>query len=244
MTWVTLVDGVTADADELMTNFYHVAQGDVLPRASNSFVSTSGAYDLGSSAYRWNKIYVNELAATCTVTGEMVFNGLVTFSTAPVFGTSMLATVKKVVCEYTVASGTLPGRLRGSTLYTTTSMNTTTVNQIVGATLTSNQLTLPAGNYACSFYLPVSFTTVGHHARAVLFNATASTTVGLGSLAEAVLGSAYSVCLFDTFTLATSSALEMRVSTSDPTTTSGYAGGHTLSFGDKEQYLRLFVYQL
>lgn len=244
MTWVTLVDGVTADADELMTDFYHVAQGDLLPRVSGSFVATSGAYDLGSSAYRWNKLYVNEIATTCTVSGAMVFNGGVSFSSAPVFGSGILATLKKVVCENTLPSGTLPGRLRGSFLYTTTSINTVTVNQITGATLSSDLLTLPAGSYACTFYVPMCFTS-GYANRAILFNTTASVTVGLGSIVGPYNSSSHSVCYFDQFTLNTTSALAVQVSTSDSTTvTSGYVGSVVASFGDNEVGLRLFVYQL
>jgi hypothetical protein len=51
----------TISAVEMNDNFYHVAQGDLLPRGGDNLDTTSGAYDLGEDGNRWANIYGNTL---------------------------------------------------------------------------------------------------------------------------------------------------------------------------------------
>lgn len=243
MTWVTLVDGTTADADEVMNNFYHVAQGDVLPRGGSTFAATSGTYDLGSTSYMWRRLYANEIASTCTVSAGVQFQaGPIIFTAPPIFNTQAFIKLRKIVCEHHLPSGNDPGVISGNYQFlTATTLNTVTCNQIIGATLSSSQITLPAGEYACTFFSPMMPAT-GYKARTVLWNVTGSTTVALGSIIGAYR-TAYSTCFFDTFTLETSSALELRGTSSYPATTVPSNPGQC-AFGEPEIYSRVFIYQL
>jgi hypothetical protein len=49
-----------AHASEVNDNFYHIGQGDVLPRDGNSLTVIDSTYDLGSSTFKWNNIYANK----------------------------------------------------------------------------------------------------------------------------------------------------------------------------------------
>jgi hypothetical protein len=243
MTWVTLVDGITADADELMSDFYHVAQGDLLPRGGTTFTPTTGVYDLGSSAYRWNRMYVNEIASTCTVSGQTLINvGPVIFNVPPVFSGAAFVRLNKMVVEHHMPSGNTPVPISGNYNYATaTALNTVTVNQITGATLSSYQITLPSGSYLCSFQVPLT-AVLGYMSRAILFNVTASTTAAAGSIIGCQV-SAYSTCLFESFTLLTTSALEIRCASSYPATTVALSS-MDVSYGEPEIFSRVFIYGL
>lgn len=245
MTWVSLVDGITADADELMENFYHVARGDTLPRSADTFVATSSAYDLGSSAYRWNKIYLNEIASTCTVSADAIFNGTVTFSASPQFALGLLGARAMLVCEHVRASGTDGGICNENYSYTATTLNTVAYNNILGATLSSNQITLPAGSYLTSFIVTAGEIFFGN---AILFNVTASTTVARGFALgnQAGFTSEICTCLYEAFTLATQSTMELRAASyvAPATYQTTTMLGKPASFGDSEIYGRIWIYQV
>jgi hypothetical protein len=51
---------------EMNYNFYHVAQGSVLPRGGTSLVPTDSVYDIGSSTYPWDSVYVNSVHCSST----------------------------------------------------------------------------------------------------------------------------------------------------------------------------------
>jgi hypothetical protein len=54
-------NSTTADASEVMGNFYHIFDGDRLPRGGDNFEPTTGVYDIGSSTYRWNQLFCENL---------------------------------------------------------------------------------------------------------------------------------------------------------------------------------------
>lgn len=234
MTWVRLVDGVAADADELMSNFYHVADGDLLPR-STSFVPTSSAYDLGSSAYRWQQIHANEVASSITFSSDVVFNAASVFSGEAVFSSVMTGSRSFLIAANIQADGVSGGSCGASYAYTTAAVMTTlTVNYIAGATLSSSVLTLPAGSYVCHF----SYTT-RMVARFILWNNTASTTAVIGDVAQQT-----SKALFHEFTLATSSALVLKATSSSPSANTSTTLGAPCSFGEPEMYGFMAVYRV
>lgn len=47
------------DASEMSDNFFHIAQGDLLPRGGTSLTPTTGVNDLGSEDYYWRELFVN-----------------------------------------------------------------------------------------------------------------------------------------------------------------------------------------
>ena len=70
MAWNTIAAGLIADADKLNENFNLVAGGSRAPRTSAgaSFVTTDGAYDIGSENARWDQVYVNTVDYDGTIT--------------------------------------------------------------------------------------------------------------------------------------------------------------------------------
>jgi hypothetical protein len=51
----------TAYAEEINDNFYHIAQGNLLPRSGVSLTTIDSTYDLGSSICNWNNLFCNTL---------------------------------------------------------------------------------------------------------------------------------------------------------------------------------------
>jgi hypothetical protein len=60
----------TISASEINNNFYHVAQGNFIPRTGSSLTSIDVTNDLGSNFFRWNNLYVNNLNISNTITGN------------------------------------------------------------------------------------------------------------------------------------------------------------------------------
>ena len=80
MAWTTLQKFHTITAAEINNNFYHVGQGDLLPRGNAALEATTGVYDLGSSNYEWANVYATNL----NFDGEMqlTFNKIAEISVA------------------------------------------------------------------------------------------------------------------------------------------------------------------
>lgn len=233
MTWVTLVDGTTADADELMSNLYHVGMDDLLPRGGSAFNATSSTYDIGSSAYRWNRAYINEIASTITFSSPVTFNSPSTFSNAQFSGV-VTGSRNLLIAVNQQADGVGGGSCGSSYGYTLTSiLSTLTVNYITGATLSSSTLTLPSGSYICSF----SFYSLA--AKCILWNNTASTTAAIGDVRQLS-----TKALFQEFTLATQSALIMKATKQGAGGATTTAMGYPTSFGEPEMYGYLVVYKI
>ena len=234
MTWVNLVDGLPADADEVMLDFYHVAQGNVLPRGGASFSPTASVYDLGSTAYRWDQLYVNEIASSVTFSGPATFNGTVSFTGEVTFSSLMSGSRNFLIACNIQADGVAGGSCGSSYAYTATALSTLTVNYITGATLSANVLTLPAGTYLCNF----SF--VNDAAKCILWDTAASTTAVIGDVFNQS-----SKALFQEFTLATTSALVVKATVAGTIVgATSTAMGHPTSFGESEMYGFVAVYKI
>lgn len=61
MAYTLFEKGHTISATDFNNDYYHVGQGDLLPRQGILLEETSGIYDLGSNAYRWNNVHVNNI---------------------------------------------------------------------------------------------------------------------------------------------------------------------------------------
>lgn len=67
MPFTIFVTNTTADADEVIDNFYHLG-GDRMPYDGNSLAAIDNTYDLGSSTYRWADLYCNYFEAPDSIT--------------------------------------------------------------------------------------------------------------------------------------------------------------------------------
>jgi hypothetical protein len=54
-------NSTTAYANQVNDNFYHFADGNLIPRGGVSLTATDSVYDLGSSTYRWKTTYINSV---------------------------------------------------------------------------------------------------------------------------------------------------------------------------------------
>lgn len=61
MAYTLFEKGHTVSAVDFDSNYKHVGQGDLLPRGNTLLEETTGVYDLGSNAYRWNNIHIQNL---------------------------------------------------------------------------------------------------------------------------------------------------------------------------------------
>lgn len=81
-------DGTPHDANIVNQNFYFVRRGSLLPYEKTTrgqlVRNYSGSYDLGSSAYHWANIYVNEM----TFTADLILQSGASFYVdgTPVYG--------------------------------------------------------------------------------------------------------------------------------------------------------------
>lgn len=120
----------------------------------------------------------------------------------------------------------------------------TTVRNNIGATLATNQITLPAGTYYARWRAP-AFAVDAHKTR--LFNITNNNLIALGSSSYALSGSTSAVSSETysegsaIFTLTTSNVIELD-HRCETTTTSG-AFGFATSFGDTEIYSELQIWK-
>jgi len=64
MPFTVFTSSTTAYANEVMDNFYHVAQGDRLPMGGALLEPTASVFNLGSAAYKWDEVYCTEINAT------------------------------------------------------------------------------------------------------------------------------------------------------------------------------------
>jgi len=72
MTYRKLIDSTTADAADMNDNFYHIGKGSILPMAGDYLRYTDSSCDLGSSTYKWNNVFVNNLDAVNILTSTAI----------------------------------------------------------------------------------------------------------------------------------------------------------------------------
>lgn len=88
-------NSTTADSQDMNDNFYHIAQGSIMPRTGQSLTSTDSAYDIGSSSYKWDSAYIDTInCSTVSFTGSITCDKIWTF-----------------LYEYTMPSGTSSARV-------------------------------------------------------------------------------------------------------------------------------------
>ena len=138
------------------------------------------------------------------------------------------------------ASGLDGGTFTSGGFYTRV-MNTERTNNIEGASMLGNQLTLPAGKYYAEC-VAQGFQ-VGKH-QAILINVTDGSTILRGTVALTSTGSAVQVPSVITgyFTLDGEEAIEVRHRCS--TTNSGNGLGNACGFGTKEKHMQLRVWKV
>lgn len=145
----------------------------------------------------------------------------------PVGGGTAAATSQILHVRHEAASGTDGGALTAST-WNTRTLNTVVTNEITGASLASNQVTLPVGTYEVQWFAQ-AYTVDRHQSR--LQNITAGTTISLGS--QAVAGTSPAVTSdspgFAKFTLAGSTVLALQHNVASSNGSSGQ--GRSNSFG-------------
>ena len=210
MAFTILTNGTTISASVLNDNFYHIGQGDLLPRGGVSLTAETGQHDLGSSGNKWRSIYINELHTTCTVSGPMTFAGPVDTQSTTAFqfpngfeGYFPYFMAWEIYGTGTNAPVGTFGAYAARVLNTSASFN-------LAATLSSNQITLPAGTYEVD-----GWASGGLHAafRARLYNVTDSTIGANGTSAIATDGGSgthqsWSI-MFGQFTILTSTVFQL-----------------------------------
>lgn len=135
------------------------------------------------------------------------------------------------------ASGTTGGSAGAGTSVTRT-LNTVKKNTISGASLSGNQVGLPAGTYRATAFAPAN--NVGPH-QAYLYNVTDAATqvVGTNAYAGGSTISTHSVIGEAEFTLSASKVFEIRHWTNTGTASTGL--GNAVSSGQGEVYTQLFI---
>jgi len=73
MAFTIFSNSTTADANEVMGNFALIAKGDRLPRGGANLDPTTSVYNIGSSTYKWNYIYCDNLNFTGTITTDQTW---------------------------------------------------------------------------------------------------------------------------------------------------------------------------
>ena len=140
-----------------------------LGRAVGTINPASGSVGLG------------ELSATGTKDSTTFLRGDNTFATPSISGAYESALLE-VVHEET--SGTSGGTATSGSFQTRT-LNTVKTNEITGASLSSNQITLPSGTYFCDAVAPCY--SINHH-KSLLYNVTDATEVLFGTNSISSIG--------------------------------------------------------
>lgn len=209
-------------ASQTVANIQHVRLGHILPKGGAALAETNGTYDLGSSSYVWNKAYIDSVASTLTVSAPATFTGQAIFATMSTFANGVFP--QRVSIEYTLPVDTLVAYVTGTAFIL--EWNTVTANYITGATLTTNQLTLPSGTYVAHMRTPgfAVATAPPLVAALYLFDVTSSLTVAdicsMNHQTDVVYGNNIAY-----FSLATQSALEVRLDSTAETRWSPMAPG-------------------
>ncbi len=133
------------------------------------------------------------------------------------------------------SSATGPQTLSAAT-WNTRDLNTTKRNTISGASLSSNAVTLPAGNYYFRGKAPAGAT--GDH-KARLRDTTNSVTLGVGGGMSDTLDSSSNSLVEDYFTLAGTADVELQ-----HYSTGGGGGGTAVGGSEIEVYSELIIYKI
>ncbi len=208
-------------------------KGKLIDVTSGTFAQTTdAAATLGANWFCY---------LTNTGTGVVTYDGLAMPQGALIIIQSDGTTVRKyqqrmpdqvLVGRDEKTSGTGPATLT-SGAWTTRVLNTTTENTIPGASIASNEVTLPAGKYQITASAPATGTN-GHKLR--VYNVTAAAVAYIGTTDYAPSGSVTRSTVNCEITLAVTSAIRLEHWVSF---TSG--GGTAISSGAVEVYAEIFI---
>jgi hypothetical protein len=180
----------------------------------------------GVAAAAANKVYVSDGAGSGAWTATSTFNP---------FSNALLHVRDEK------PSGTSGGTFTSGS-YQTRTLNTTKTNEISGASLASNQITLPAGTYWCEASAMASL--VNTH-KAKLYNVTDASDILIGTSGYNSQTAAYAYdrsFVTGRFTLAASKVIELRHRCSVTRATDGF--GVAVSFGDVEVYAEAMIWKI
>lgn len=151
MSFTVLSNGQLTDAIQVNNNFYHIRQGSLLPMGAATMASTTGVYDLGSISYQWNNLYAKAIPAghTFTVSGELHIGSGGSITYGP-------TSYPIMVLEERYTADTASATLITSSSWFYKVINTITVNNISGATMSASQVTLPPGSYKSYFSFSIA----------------------------------------------------------------------------------------
>lgn len=150
----------------------------------------------------------------------------------------LLAGDPLVIVRDEKTSGTSGGSATAGS-YVTRTLNTVVVNRIAGASLASNQITLPAGTYQIDAACPAN--AAGAH-QVRLYNVTDSSVIAYGSSIRVGTGSSNTSDLHLTFTLSGTKALRIEHRTQVATDANDF--GFPCSFGNIEVYSSAVIRRL
>lgn len=176
------------------------------------------------------KVYVSDGANSGAWTAHSTFSGA--------FGNALLH-----VREQQTANVNSSNAFTANT-WSTATVNTVVTNEISGSSLSSNNITLPAGTYFCMFKVP-TMSTVSFAGKPRLRNTTAGTTLVVGSSFFQNQSTSDSQWMIlhgsGKFTLGASSTLNVQMwMTANEGTYTAVAGGH----GEVEVYAEAYFWKV
>ena len=138
------------------------------------------------------------------------------------------------------ASGTAGGSATSGS-YQTRTLNTSVTNEISGASLSSNQITLPTGTYFVNGFVS-SFYVDKHKSK--LRNTTDSTDTLIGQVvrSDSTFYSGGASIIIGRFTIASTKVFEIQTRVQTTRNTDGY--GEAPSFGDAEVYIDVQIWKV
>jgi hypothetical protein len=166
-------------------------------------VATGGT---GAATLTANNVLLGNGTSALQVVAPGTTGNLLTSNGTTWTSSAAAAQQTSIIVSYVVGPTTDGGTATGSTTQTRP-LNTVNYNGITGASLASNAVTLPAGNY---FVNAIASAFLVGQFRYILRNTTASTNLVLGAAAEAtgieILGN-----IIGQFTLSTTSTVELQM---------------------------------
>lgn len=78
-----LANSTTANANDVMNNFYHVRRGDLLPLGGTSMAPTTGALDVGNASFSWRDGRFSRDVYARSIRSQANFAGYLEWSSDP-----------------------------------------------------------------------------------------------------------------------------------------------------------------
>lgn len=231
-------------SDNTVTNDKLATAPTIISKGDGS--STDGAIQLNCSQnshgvkiksppHSAGQSYTLTLPSTAPSNGKALItdgSGNLSFGSAGVFGSALLEVVHEL------ASGNSGGTATSGSFQTRT-LNTVKTNEITGASLSSNQITLPSGTYFCDAVAPCY--SVSYH-KSILYNTTDATEVlfGTNSMAHPTYGNVTDSHIYGRFTISAQKVFELRTRVQTSRSTNGFGLGHSYSVTEKFSSVKIW----